>query len=140
MNYGYLDAEYGKFFTDLDLTDLDKSTSDATNLRPRDTPKYTLGLGANYSIEVGNGRVDLYAKYTEVDESEDLLNTDFGRRESREDLTASIGYHTDNYSIVAFGRNLTDDQVEVALNIGGLFAPGTVNQGRTYGIEFTYEM
>jgi iron complex outermembrane receptor protein len=140
LNYGYLDAEYGSFETDLDLTDADQSTSDATGLRPRDTPDYTLGLGASYIIEVGSGHVELFAKYSEVDESEDLLNTDFGRRQASEDLTASIGYHTDNYSLVAFGRNMTDNQVEVGIPIADLFAPGNLNQGSIYGLEFTYEM
>ena len=140
LNYGYLDAKYGKFETDLDLTDTDFSTSDATSLRPRDTPEFTLGFGASYIVEIGNGQVELYAKHAMVDESENLLNTDFGRRDSSENLTASIGYQTDNYSIVAYGRNLTDDQVEVGIPIGDLFAAGIINQGRTFGLEFTYEM
>ncbi|MFT7245004.1 MAG: iron complex outermembrane receptor protein, partial [Candidatus Azotimanducaceae bacterium] len=140
LNYGYLDAEYDSFQTDLDLTDANFAPSDASGLRPRDTPDYTLGFGASYIFEVGPGSVELYAKYTEVDDSEDLLNTDFGHRDSSEDLTASIAYHTENYSITAFGRNLTDDQVETAIPIADLFAPGSVNQGRTYGLEFTYEM
>ena len=140
LNYGYLDAKYGKFETDLDLTDTDFSTSDATGLRPRDTPEFTLGFGASYIVEIGSGQVELYAKHAMVDESENLLNTEFGRRDSSEDLTASIGYQTDNYSIVAYGRNLTDDQVEVGIPIGDLFAAGIINQGRTFGLEFTYEM
>jgi iron complex outermembrane receptor protein len=140
LNYGYLDAEYDSFQTDLDLTDANFAPSDASGLRPRDTPDYTLGFGASYIFEVGPGSVELYAKYTEVDDSEDLLNTEFGHRDSSEDLTASIAYHTENYSITAFGRNLTDDQVETAIPIADLFAPGNVNQGRTYGLEFTYEM
>ena len=140
LNYGFLDAKYGKFETDLDLTDDDFSTSDATSLRPRDTPEFTLGFGASYIVELGSGQVELYAKHSMVDESENLLNTDFGRRDSSENLTASIGYQTDNFSIVAYGRNLTDDQVEVGIPIGDLFAAGIVNQGRTFGVEFTYEM
>ncbi|MFT5099506.1 MAG: iron complex outermembrane receptor protein, partial [Planctomycetaceae bacterium] len=140
LNYGYLDAEYDSFQTDLDLTDNNLAPSDASGLRPRDTPDYTLGLGASYIYEVGAGHVELYAKYTEVDDSEDLLNTDFGRRDSSEDLTASIAYHAENYSVVIFGRNLTDDQVEVGIPIADLFAAGIINQGRTYGLEFTYEM
>lgn len=140
LNYGYLDAEYGSFQTDLDLTDADQSTSDATSLRPRDTPKYTLGVGASYVIEVGDGNVELFAKYSEVDESEDLLNTDFGRRASSEDLTASVAYYGETFSLVLFARNLTDNQVEVGIPIADLFAAGIVNQGRNVGIEFTYEM
>ena len=140
LNYGYLDAKYGKFETYLDLTDTYFSTSDATGLRPRDTPEFTLGFGASYIVEIGSGQVELYAKHAMVDESENLLNTEFGRRDSSEDLTASIGYQTDNYSIVAYGRNFTDYQVEVGIPIGDLFAAGIINQGRTFGLEFTYEM
>ncbi|MFT4796858.1 MAG: iron complex outermembrane receptor protein [Candidatus Azotimanducaceae bacterium] len=140
LNYGYLDAEYDSFATDLDLTDSDFSLSDASGLRPRDTPDYTLGFGASYIVEVGPGHLELYAKYTEVDDSEDLLNTDFGHRDSSEDLTASIAYHGESYTISAFGRNLTDDQVETGIPIADLFAAGSVNQGRIFGLEFTYEM
>jgi len=140
LNYGYLDAEYDSFETDLDLTDGDFAPSDASGLRPRDTPDYTLGFGASYIVEVGSGHVELYAKYSEVDDSENLLNTDFGHRDSSEDLTASVSYHGENYSVVAFGRNLTDDQVEVGIPIADLFAAGIINQGRSYGLEFTYEM
>ena len=145
FNYGYLDAEYGKFETDLDLTDADPRPTDATNLKPRDAPDFTLGFGTNYTMEIGAGRVEFYAKYTEVDDSEDLTNSDFGRRDSANDLTASIGYHAETWSLVAFGRNITDEQNETAFALPaggnlGLFGAGTVGQGRTYALEFTYEM
>ena len=124
----------------MDITDTDVIPVDGGGLRPRDKAEVTLGFGASYIGGRGSGQVELYAKHAKVDESQNLLNTDFGRRDSSENLTASIGYQTDNYSIVAFGRNLTDDQVEVGIPIGDLFAAGIINQGRTFGLEFTYEM
>ena len=56
----------------------------------------------------------------------------------REDVAASIGYYTDEWSLVAYGRNLTDERFEVFIPIATLFAAGSVNRPRTYGVEFTY--
>jgi len=78
--------------------------------------------------------------YSEVDESKDLPNTDFGRRASSEDLIASIAYSGETFSVVAFGRNLTGNRVEVGIPIADLFAAGIVNRGRAVGSEVTYEM
>ncbi|MFT7548508.1 MAG: iron complex outermembrane receptor protein [Candidatus Azotimanducaceae bacterium] len=144
FNYGYLDAEYKEFETDINANDAIPLIEDASFLTPRDAPKFTLGLGGTFSKEVGNGIVEIYTKYTQVDDVEsNLLNTELGHIDSREDLTASIGYFTKSYSVVVFGRNLTDEQNEVFTPIGanpGLFAVGTVNRGTNYGLEFTYEM
>ena len=56
-----------------------------------------------------------------------------------ENLTASIGYFQDGWSIVAYGTNLTDEQFEVVDPIMPLFAIGTINEGRKFGVELTYE-
>ena len=54
-------------------------------------------------------------------------------------MTASIGYFQDGWSIVAYGTNLTDEQFEVVDPIMPLFAVGTINEGRKFGVELTYE-
>jgi hypothetical protein len=61
--------------------------------------------------------------------------------DAREDVTASIGYYAGKWAVVAYGRNLTDEQVEIFTPIGenpGLFASGSVNRGRNYAVEFSY--
>ena len=144
FNYGYLDAKYDKFETDINAGDgLDK-VEDASHLTPRDSPEYTLGVGGTLSFGIGPGSLEIFAKYARIDDVEsNLLNSELGHIDSREDLTASIGYFAEKFSVVAFGRNLTDEQIEVFIPIGanpGLFATGSLNRGKNYGIEFTYQM
>jgi iron complex outermembrane receptor protein len=137
---GALDADYREFETDINTADGIDQVEDASFLTPRNAPEYTIGVGATVTIPVGSNAIEIYAKWTEIDELEsNLLNTRLGRVESREDVTASIGYFAENWSIVAFGNNLTDERVEVFTPIEPLFAVGTVNQGRRYGVEFSYD-
>jgi hypothetical protein len=78
--------------------------------------------------------------FLEIDEVEgSLLNLAQARVDEREDLTATVGYYTDKWSISAFGRNLTDERTEIMTPIANLFAVGSVNRPRSYGVEFTYE-
>lgn len=138
--YGYLDAEYNEFETDINTADGIDFVEDASHLTPRNAPEYTIGVGGTVTIPVGSGVIEMYAKWTEIDELEsNLLNTKLGRVDSREDVTASIGYFTDNWSVVAFGNNLTDERIEVFIPIEPLFAVGNLNQGRRYGVEFSYD-
>jgi iron complex outermembrane receptor protein len=139
FNYGYLDAEYDSFETDINASDGIALIEDASFLTPRNAPKYTLGVGGTLTFQVGNGDLEIYAKYSEIDDVEsNLLNTPLGAVDSREDVTASIGYYAEKYSIVAFGRNLTDEQTEVFTPISTLFAVGSLNRGRHYGMELSY--
>ena len=91
-------------------------------------------------ILIYNGTVDVFAKYNRIGEQEtDLLNASLARAPETENLTASIGYFQDGWSIVAYGTNLTDEQFEVVDPIMPLFAVGTINEGRKFGVELTYE-
>ncbi|MDA0977319.1 MAG: TonB-dependent receptor [Proteobacteria bacterium] len=139
LNYGYLDASYDEFFTDINTSDGQTIIEDASFLTPRNAPKYTIGLGGTATFQIGQGNLEIYTKWTEIDEVEsNLLNTDLGRVAKREDLTASIGYFTENWSVVAFGINLTDERIEVFTPVEPLFAVGSLNQGRRYGVELSY--
>jgi iron complex outermembrane recepter protein len=141
FNYGYLDAEYDEFETDINPNDGREIIEDATFLKPRNAPEYTWGLGGTLSIPVGNGAVELFAKFTKIDEVEaSLLNLRQARIDSREDLTATLGYYAENWSIAAFGRNLTDERFEVFFPIANLFAAGNVNRPRSYGLELEYRL
>ena len=143
FNYGYLDAEYDDFETDINASDGVSLIEDATHLEPRNAPESTIGVGGTFSMQVGPGSLEIYAKYSRVDDVEtNLLNTPLGHLDAREDVTASIGYYADNYSVAIFGRNLTDDRYEIFFPIVGvtpLFGVGTVNRPRSIGVEFTYE-
>ena len=137
LNYGYLDAEYDTFETDINASDGVIKVEDASFLTPRNAPEYTLGVGGTLTFQIGNGDLEIYAKYSEIDELEsNLLNPELGKVDSREDVTASIGYYAEKYPIVAFGRNLTDEQTEVFTPISTLFAVGSLNEDRNYNRAF----
>lgn len=139
FNYGYLDAEYDEFATDINPNDGQDLVEDASYLNPRNAPEFTWGLGLVLSMPFAEGSVDVFAKYTRIDELDAaLLNLEQSKVDEREDVAASIGYYSDSWSLVAFGRNLTDERFEVFAPIATLFAAGTVNRPRTYGLEFTY--
>jgi len=139
MNYGYLDAEYDEFDFDVTPNDGIDNVIDATFLTPRNAPENTFSIGGTFSLQLGEGSLEVYAKYTFIDELESaLLNTTLTDVDSRDDVTASISYFAQNWSVTAFGRNLTDDTNEVFIPIATLFAAGSVTRPRSYGLEFTY--
>ena len=140
FNYGYLDAEYDEFETDINATDGVDLIEDATHLTPRNAPESTLGIGGTFSYPIGNGDLEIYAKFARVGDIEtSLTNAPLGRIDERDDVTASIGYYTEQWSVVAFGRNLADDEFEYFTPIATLFAVGSINRGRTYGLELAFE-
>ena len=140
FNYGYLDAEYDEFETDINATDGLDLVEDASHLTPRGAPKNTIGLGGTFTVPLGGGELEIFSKWSWIDELElSLLNTPLGRLDSRSDVTASIGFHAEQYSVVAFGRNLTNVRTEGFSPIATLFAVGSVNKPRSFGVEFSYE-
>ena len=141
FNYGYLDAEYKKFETDINATDDMDIIEDATHLTPRNAPENTFGIGGTLTVPVANGHLEVYAKYSKIDDVEtNLLNTPLAHLDEREDLTMAIGYHTENWSLSMFGKNLTDEQHETFFPITTLFAVGTVVPGpKTVGVELQLE-
>ena len=141
FNYGYLDAEYEDFMTDINASDGVMRVEDASHLAPRNAPENTLGIGGTLTVPLTYGALEFYTKWSQVSEVEtNLLNAPQARLDEREDLQASIGYFTESWSVVAFGRNLTDEEFEIFIPIATLFAVGTLNRPRTFGIEFQFEI
>lgn len=140
-SFGWLDAKYGRFETDLNPNDGLDVIEDASFLQPRNAPKYTYGIGGTFSYPIGPGLLEIYTKYNWVDKVEtSLLNLDVGRLDAREDLSASIGYVYNNMEVTLFGRNLTDESLEFPLLIAPLFASGTIVPGRSWGLEFSIDL
>jgi iron complex outermembrane receptor protein len=140
FNYGYLDAEYDDFETDINAADGVTLIEDASFLEPRNAPENTFGVGGTLTWPIGPGTVQLYGKYAWIDEMEtNLLNTPLGHIDDREDVTASLGYVGENWAVTAFGKNLTEEEFEAFIPIATLFAVGTVGRPRTYGIELEYD-
>ena len=145
--YGYLDAEYKNFETDIRPNDGVLSVEDASHLVPRNAPENTYGIGGTVTVPAGDGSFEFYAKYNFVDAIEtDLVNAEFGRLGSREYVNASASYQWRNMSVTLYGRNLTDEVFETIGHINGgspevhLFASGTVTPGRSWGLEFEMEL
>jgi iron complex outermembrane receptor protein len=142
-SFGWLDAEYVDFETDINPIDYaigGAMIEDASFLTPRNAPEYTYGVGGDLTIPVGPGFIEAFAKYSYIDDVEtNLLNLQVGHVDSREDLSASVGYSYRNFQLTVFGRNLTDEVFEVPFLIAPLFASGTVTPGRSWGVELTAE-
>jgi iron complex outermembrane recepter protein len=120
LNYGYLDAEYSDFETDINAGDGETIIEDASFLTPRNAPENTIGVGGTFSWPIGPGVLELYGKYAWVDEIEtSLLNTPLGRVDDRKDVTASLGYYAESWSVTAYGRNLTDEEFETQVLLSG---------------------
>jgi len=140
-NYGFLDAEYRNFFTDINAADGVTIIEDASFLQPRNAPKNTVGVGAWFRQQIGQGELEVYGKYAWVDKVEtNLLNAPQAQVDSRKDITASVGYFTDRWSLQAFGRNLTNERFETFIPIATLFAAGSLNRPRSYGLELTMQL
>ncbi len=139
LNYGYLDAEYKDFETDLNPNDGVTTIEDASHLNPRNAPENTFGIGGTLTIPAGNGSFDLFAKYAWVDKMDtDLLNLELAKVDSSENLSATFGYYAEQWALSIYGRNLTDHRQEIFVPIDTLFASGTVNRPRSYGMELEF--
>ncbi|MFK7916202.1 MAG: TonB-dependent receptor [Pseudomonadales bacterium] len=138
-SFGWLDAEYVDFETDVNANDGVNMIVDASFLTPRNAPEITYGVGGTWSKQIGAGELEVFAKYAFIDEIQsDLLNLAVGEIDSRDDLGISVSYSQANWRFTVFGRNLTDEEFETPALIVPLFAAGTVNQGSNWGAEFEY--
>ncbi|MDA1075411.1 MAG: TonB-dependent receptor [Proteobacteria bacterium] len=134
---GLLDAEYDEFFTDIDGAIGGFNPADYSHLTPRFAPDSTFGIGGTYSLPIGPGSLDLHARYYYIDDQEGALdNNPRGSVDAQNRVSASLSYGWDKYRLTVFGRNLTDDIVTGAVDIGGLFGLGSEQPGRSWGIEF----
>jgi len=144
VNYGTLDAEYLEFQVDLnpnnDAEEGGFLKEDGTFLNPRNAPEYTLGVGGTLSIPMGDGSLDAFIKVTKIAALDSaLLNLEQAKISAREEVSASVGYYAENWTLEVFGKNLTDQRFEVFFPIATLFAAGTVNRPRTVGLELSYQ-
>lgn len=152
----YLDPKYDSFVA--------SAVGDLSGRRPSGIPRWTVLLGAQYEIAVGNGAIVprvsyLYQSDTQLVEglpaflvkNPDGSIADAGpalaaaapfRRELN-DVTASLGYEMNNgFSVEVWARNLLDDR-----NIETIFdsvaqpraVSGYPNDPRTYGVTARFK-
>tara|TARA_B100000963_G_scaffold64138_1_gene52099 strand:- start:4135 stop:6447 length:2313 start_codon:yes stop_codon:yes gene_type:complete len=134
VTYGYLEAEYKDYLADLNG---DNVITDNSGLIPRNTPENTFGITTSYTTQIGNGELKGRVSYRFRDEmNSDSSNNPKGDLDSIENVNATISYSFSNYSITAWGRNLTDEREQRWSTIGGITSRGWWNEPQTLGITF----
>jgi len=145
---GFLDAEYDSFSTLINGV-----VTDISNRSLRRTPDLSYSIGADYSVPVGPGDLNLAASFRHVAElqttivgspTDPTVNDPRGLAQPRNLLDASAGYTFDLGSAklraAIFGRNLTDDRgLSSTLPVGGLFTFSAARPPRSWGVEFGIE-
>ena len=134
VTYGYLEAEYKDYLADLNG---DNVITDNSGLIPRNTPENTFGITTSYTAQIGNGELKGRVSYRFRDEmNSDSSNNPKGDLDSIENVNATISYSFSNYSITAWGRNLTDEREQRWSTIGGITSRGWWNEPQTLGVTF----
>ena len=134
VTYGYLEAEYKDYLADLNG---DNVITDNSGLIPRNTPENTFGITTSYTTQIGNGELKGRVSYRFRDEmNSDSSNNPKGDLDSIENVNATISYSFSNYSITAWGRNLTDEREQRWSTIGGITSRGWWNEPQTLGVTF----
>ena len=138
---GYLNAKY----TSLDIVypanvngNLpDPNINPANVLTPDNSPRWTLGGDATYTIPVGPGDLQLQSKVTWVDSIfTTLYDEPYGYIPAHVDLAASVSYDYKNYRVTVFGRNITNWIHETPdLAVVPLFAASTISPGANWGLK-----
>ncbi|MDA9904527.1 TonB-dependent receptor [Hyphomicrobiales bacterium] len=140
VNVGLLDAEYDGFIADLDGANAEGLVEPTNNdyLTPKYAPEMTASFGGTYTADLGDGELQLFAKYSFVDELYSITdNRDVGKIPSTEKVDASITFSKDNYKISLFGRNLTDEITSPVRDISSLMIFGSPSVGTVYGITLS---
>ena len=140
VNVGLLDAEYDGFIADLDGANAEGLVEPTNNdyLTPKYAPEMTASFGGTYTTDLGNGELQLFAKYSFVDDLYSITdNRAVGFVPSTEKVDASITYLQDNYKISIFGRNLTDEISTPVRDISSLMIFGSPSVGTVYGITLS---
>ena len=140
-NLGTLDAEYNEFILDLDLDGNNEDFSGRDVVR---APEFTGGLDLTYLQDLAAGsrlRYNFNVNYESPNTYyyNEVIGVNFDTVLSeRVIVNANITYTApdDAWYISAFGKNLTDDRYETALQaVGALWTNGQFGPPRVYGIE-----
>ena len=135
VTYGFLDSEYDDYIADLTG---DGIVTDNSDLVPRNTPENTFGLTTSYTMQIGNGDLKGRVSYRFRDDMETNSSNDpLGHLDSIYNVNANISYSIENYSISAWGRNITDEREQRWATIGGLTSRGWWNEPSTYGVTLS---
>lgn len=126
-SFGYLHAKYTSLMVGYPSNQVGPvPIVNATFLIPRDSPDWTLGGSATYTIPAGPGELATQVRADWVDTVQgDLYNASQFVTPAHVDLSASVSYSFKSYKVTLFGRNLTGWQHELPTFVAPLFASGT---------------
>jgi iron complex outermembrane receptor protein len=135
---GWQKAKYLSFFTDIDGNG---TNEDASFLKLRNVPEWTVSASANYEFPPTDwGTIALNANVNYQSEYESVtLNAPFTQGQKRTLVDASIHFSDpdDRYRVSLFGRNLLNEVYRVSANsVAGLFNFTNYAPPRSYGVEF----
>lgn len=149
----YIDARYGTFLKDLNG---DNVGDDVSTLTLRRAPKFQFSTGANYSKDIGSGRLDanILLRFQSKVATCIVANRPvvFGAvtndfrcfTKDRENLSGQVSYTfmtgSGEVSVAVFGRNLTNVRdIGSTLPVAGLFTFSGSIEPRTYGVELGFK-
>ncbi len=147
--FSYLDAKYLEFRSDVNG---DGVLDDISDLTLRRAPDFQWSFGANYTNQIGSGKIEINASLRFLDELQSTIirarpdvvgaarNDPRGLAETRETLDASIAYTVTiggaETRFMVYGKNLTDDRgLSSTLPVAGLFTFGSARPPRQFGGE-----
>jgi iron complex outermembrane receptor protein len=132
--------------TDSEIKESARAATDVGNQAPL-VSEYTINLGAMWRAPVGGGGLEFFIRPDfQVIGDTWWWPDNFTKRSPVELLNLRAGVETDTWSVVAWSRNLTDEEYNAEWSPGPQFFPnpGYTNnfvfkaQPRTWGVDFTY--
>ncbi len=134
----YLDATYKNF----PAAPITGGSFDATGKRLNSAPKWSYTAYAEYNLDLGDaGTAFARGEYGYKSRQYfTVVNDDLQTTPSYGLLNASVGYTPPggNWTIVAYGRNLTNEEYIVSSGSFTAVPSGTPGDPRTYGLRATY--
>ena len=132
--------------TDSEIKASQRAATDVGNQAPL-VSEYTINLGAQFRAPLGDGGYELFIRPDfQIIGDTWWWPDNFTKRSPVELLNLRAGIETDTWSVVAWSRNLTDEDYNAEWSPGPQFFPnpGYTNNfvfkalPRTWGVDFTY--
>ncbi|HEY7753930.1 MAG TPA: TonB-dependent receptor [Steroidobacteraceae bacterium] len=132
--------------TDSEIKESARAATDVGNQAPL-VSEYTINLGAMWRAPLGGGGLELFIRPDfQVIGDTWWWPDNFTKRSPVELLNLRAGVQTENWSVIAWSRNLTDEEYNAEWSPGPQFFPnpGYTNnfvfkaQPRVWGVDFTY--
>ena len=142
LTLGILDAEYDKFFVDINGVNAagELEPTDNTYLKPKMAADGNYSLRTSYDFDVAGGEATASASYAWSDEFfTRIQNNPVSLVPAMGKINASLGYKRNGFGISIYGNNLTDKQYANVWVVGPLTTFGQWTQGRSYGVTVNKE-